>query len=544
MKKFLTENKSLVILWILCSIALLIFCGHYNNILLDVGREIYYPQQILNGEVLYKDLFNIYGPFSYIFNAFLYKIFGIKLGTLYFSSIICSYLIVSGTYFISRKFLSEFLSISIGIFVIVSGICAPHIFNYTMPYSYGMLYGLVGFIYSILALIKYKQTNNISYFYISSLLCGLCLANKYDFIFYGIFLFILAICTRNKKFILNFITCVMFIPLICALVLFLQKLSINDCINTFYDIKTLINSKSLTYFYTNKGIFFDPRIFAIWGLNIIKTGICFGGLIFGIKYYEKNKILGWIILIFSAISLFVITSPAVFVFLTPLTILLALIFIKNIKTDISIVYLLIGVLCISLKSFFAFITLNYGNYITPVLICAFLSVLFTTLNEKYEKAFAIGLIIVSINTLIGFSINRFYLSGKISTPKGTIYTTEITAIATDSVIAGLEQNKPDKVLIYPEGLIINFLSNTKSSGYYNSLLPIYSESFGDKKFIENIDKLKPEYIILTNLDMTEYGKPHVGDDYAQEVKQYIFDNYQIIDEIGDYLRYIIFKRNI
>ena len=145
MKKFFIENKNLVILWVLCGIALFIFCGHYSNILLDIGREIYYPERILDGKVLYKDLFNIYGPFSYLFNALLYKIFSPNLGTLYFSGILCSLGIISAIYLIAKNFLSDCLSLAICIFTIITGVCAVHLFNFTLPYSWAMLYGTVSF---------------------------------------------------------------------------------------------------------------------------------------------------------------------------------------------------------------------------------------------------------------------------------------------------------------------------------------------------------------------------------------------------------------
>ena len=183
MKSFLINNKYILLLGIFCTLALIVFCGHYNNILLDIGREVYYPEQILNGKVLYKDLFNIYGPFSYLFNALLYKILGIKLGALYFAGIVSSYLLVFGGYSLARKYLSELLSFCAGIFIIISGVCAVHIFNYTLPYSYAMLYGATGALYSVLFLIKYKENNNTGYFYLSALLGGFCVANKYDFIF-------------------------------------------------------------------------------------------------------------------------------------------------------------------------------------------------------------------------------------------------------------------------------------------------------------------------------------------------------------------------
>ena len=160
MREFYIKNKPLIILWLLCIAALIGFMGHYSNILLDVGREVYYPQRILEGKVLYKDLFNIYGPFSYLWNAFLYKIFGINLRALYISGAICSLAIVSGVYLIARRFLNTSLSFAIGLFTIVTGVCANHLFNYTFPYSWAMLYGTVGFLYSVYFLVKYKDSEN------------------------------------------------------------------------------------------------------------------------------------------------------------------------------------------------------------------------------------------------------------------------------------------------------------------------------------------------------------------------------------------------
>ena len=90
MKEIINNNKYLIFLWILTILGLLIFCGHYSGILIDFGREVYYPEQILQGKVLYKDLFNIYGPLSYQINALLYKIFGAKLSTLYLSGCSCN----------------------------------------------------------------------------------------------------------------------------------------------------------------------------------------------------------------------------------------------------------------------------------------------------------------------------------------------------------------------------------------------------------------------------------------------------------------------
>ncbi len=543
MKKFLIENKNLVILWILCGIALFIFCGHYNNILLDVGREVYYPERILEGKVLYKDLFNIYGPFAYLFNALLYKIFTPNLNVLYFLGIVCSFAIVSGVYLIAKKFLSGFLSLAIGIFTIISGVCATHLFNFTFPYSWAMLYGTVCFIYSVWALIKYKEEGKNQFFYLAALLGGLCAANKYDFFIYGIFLFIAALLTKNKKIILNFFTCFLFFPLICSLTLYFQGLRLENFISAINDIKQIIGSSSLGYFYKLQGIYFNPKILVLWLINFLKTGVGFAGLIGGVKLMDKNKIAGWIVCAIFAILIAIFTTPPVLIFLVPLTILTAICACKKLKNNTPAVFLFLGVISVCAKSFWSLLALNYGNYIISMVLIAFLTVVFSFADKKYEKAFAIGILAIGLNFLYFSGSMRVLLNEKVSTARGAIYTFEKNALMTQKLIDGLKRNNVKSAYIYPEGLIVNFLANVKADDYYNSMLPLYTESLGEDRFIDNLKQTKPGYIILNNLSMREYGAGFICDDYAFNFRDYLFENYSMVDDIDDGFRYVVFARN-
>ena len=81
--------------------------------LIDTGREFYLPQQMLNGNVLYKDLYNMYGTLSYQINAILMAIFGQKITTLYWAGIINSVVIIIASYLLSRKFLDKIHNFSI-----------------------------------------------------------------------------------------------------------------------------------------------------------------------------------------------------------------------------------------------------------------------------------------------------------------------------------------------------------------------------------------------------------------------------------------------
>lgn len=530
MREFYIKNKPLIILWLLCITALIIFMGHYSNILFDVGRETYYPQRILEGKVLYKDLFNIYGPFSYLWNAFLYKIFGINLRALYISGTICSIAIVSGVYLIAKRFLNTSLSFAIGLFTIVTGVCANHLFNYTFPYSWAMLYGTVGFLYSVYFLIKYKDNENPHFLYLSGLLAGFATANKYDFIIYSIFLFCVSIFTKNKKNILNFITSFIVFPILSFGILFLQGLRIEDLIVAMQEIQKLMNTKTLEYFYSNQGVLFSPAVFPVWFYNLLATGIPLGLMMLSYRFYEKNKIVSIALITIFALVGYKLLSPALFAFLTPLLFLVSIFGYKKIKTNIPLLLVIISAIGASFKTFWGLTPMSYGCYYTPIVLIAFFGVMFTFINEKYQKIAAIFLTVVSVSFLNVYLFKRTTTTGKISSPHGTIYTYKQNADNINNILSILnnDENVNSTALIYPEGMIINFLSknNIKSDDYYNSLLPLYLESMGEEKFQKVLEEKNPKFIILTSQNTSDYYFNHICTNYAFNFCDQVEQEYQ------------------
>lgn len=530
MREFYIKNKPLIILWLLCITALIIFMGHYSNILFDVGRETYYPQRILEGKVLYKDLFNIYGPFSYLWNAFLYKIFGINLRALYISGAICSLAIVSGVYLIAKRFLNTSLSFAIGLFTIVTGVCANHLFNYTFPYSWAMLYGTVGFLYSVYFLIKYKDNENPHFLYMAGLLAGFAAANKYDFIIYSIFLFCVSIFTKNKKYILNFITSFMVFPILSFGILFLQGLRIEDLIVAMQEIQKLMNTKTLEYFYSNQGVLFSPAVFPVWIYNLLATGIPLGLMMLSYRFYEKIKIVSIALITIFALVGYKLLSPALFAFLTPLLFLVSIFGYKKIKTNIPLLLVIISAIGASFKTFWGLTPMSYGCYYTPIVLIAFFGVMFTFINEKYQKIAAIFLTVVSVSFLNVYLFKRTTTTGKISSPHGTIYTYKQNADNINNILSILnnDENVNSTALIYPEGMIINFLSknNIKSDDYYNSLLPLYLESMGEEKFQKVLEEKNPKFIILTSQNTSDYYFNHICTNYAFNFCNQVEQEYQ------------------
>lgn len=547
MREFYIKNKPLIILWLLCIAALIGFMGHYSNILLDVGREVYYPQRILEGKVLYKDLFNIYGPFSYLWNAFLYKIFGINLRALYISGAICSLAIVSGVYLIARRFLNTSLSFAIGLFTIVTGVCANHLFNYTFPYSWAMLYGTVGFLYSVYFLVKYKDSENPNFLYLSGLLAGFAIVNKYDFFIYGAFLFLISLFTKNKKNILNFITSFMVFPILSFGILFLQGLRIDDLISAMGEVHKIMNAKTLEYFYTNQGVIFTPTVIPVWFKNFLTTGIPLGLMMLSYRFYEKIKIVSIALITIFALVGYKLLSPALFAFLTPLLFLVSILGYKKIKNNLPLMLVIISAIGASFKTFWGLTPMSYGCYYTPIVLIAFFGVLFAFINEKYQKIAAIFLTVASVSFLSVYTYKRTLTTGKISSPHGTIYTYEQQADNINNVLSILnnDENTNSTALVYPEGMIINFLSknNVKSDDYYNSLIPLYFESMGEDNFIKVLNEKKPKFVILNSQSMSDYYFEHICTNYAFNFCEQINQDYTEEADFNGVVSYKVYRRN-
>lgn len=545
MKDFFIENKFLVLLWGITILGLLVFVGHYSGILIDFGREVYYPQEILNGKILYKDLFNIYGPLAYQFNAVLYKIFGIKLSTLYGAGIFTSLLTVSGIYLIAQKFLSKFLSFAIGFFTIAIGVTATSIFNFHFPYSWAVMYGLTAFLYSLYFLLKYWDEKNTKNLYLSSFLAGIAITCKYDFLLYALIVFAISAKEKNWKAIVSFFIA----PILSFGALFIQGLKIDSLVNSLLTTSLMAKSKTLIYFYQNSGIYFNPKAIFTDFILFLKTAIPFGAILSGIYLFNKKKyvaiflsVIGWI--------LFLLLFSIKFAF-GFLPILLMLLFITELiksksenKYDIKTIILALSAIAVCAKVFWVMLLGSYGNYYVSISLVALFAILFKYLPKNLEKVAGIYILAISLIIILSNSFALKHENNKVSTPIGTMHTSKAYAESSNELIKYIDQNtkKDDKIVIFPEGMTINFLTQRSADDYYNSLLPLYTETFGEEKIINYYKKNLPEFVIFNNLDMKDYYFRFICQDYALEFCGFVQNNYKLQTVIGDEFRYLIFKR--
>ena len=547
MKKVNTDLKYLFFIWIILFLAIIPTYAHHGHLLIDCGREVYYPTQILSGEILYKDIFNIYGPFSYIFNAFLFKVFGISLNVLYIAGCVCAFCIVSLIYTISKQFLSRFLSFAIAIFTIAIGVLNLNLFNFIFPYSYAMLYGFVTFLASAWLLFKYQQNPEKIYsLYLSAFFAGVCITSKYEFLPYLLVILYAVLKIKPLKLKQYYFTILslVFMPIFCFGILFLQGLEWKDLVLTALTIKRMAQSETLRYFYHMQGVYFNKRTFGVLILNFIKTIIPLGLLLWG--FTVKKRSFSISLIIFALFLIIFSINPASFVFLPIFAFILVLVSFKALKENPKLLILVLSCITIDLKVFWGLATLNYGVFFASFLLITVLAVITKRFENENINQNALGIYFLVVSAILGWQ-NLTSLNIKnnpIKSERGQIYSSKELASSTQDLINYINKTtqKTDTVVIFPEGPFINFLTNRKSDNYYNSLIPLYVETFGENKLIEHFKKAKPEYIIFNNWDTKDYYFEHICNDYAFSFCHFVAENYTQKKIIDKGFRYLIFQK--
>ncbi len=537
---------------------------------------------MLKGQLLYKDIINIYSPLSYQINAFLYFVFGQNLNTLYFAGLMNSLLILASFYLISRLLVTVFMSFSLTFFVMSVCVFNYYIFNFVFPYTYAAVYALGSFLLALLFACYYLKFSNKVFIFLSFFFMGFSIACKYEYTLFTAVLILTALFVKKLNFKELLISAGLFlsVPAISLSVLFLQGVSVSDLLKAVELVKNICSSSTLKYFYTFSGYFYNPKyieltfnsfitafLLSIIPFSLFYLAVCKTGKIQTLIIEKKPA---WLLYV---VSYFVIVLITFVKFVTygfaenffawlPITTSAILIFLtadffkkgfKNAEIKRLLYFLItLGAFIASLKSYFLLNTHTYGTFIFPLTLLVNLIFVIDYLpnslnfeNTNYwKKTWALYIIFLSVvySTVYIYMARNVY-NTKVKTENGTVYATKDTGKAVNELIKYVDANAPanKRFLMMPEGVILNFLTGRDSDNKYYSLLPLNIETFGENNIINDLKKNPPDYIFINNRNTNDYGYDHICNDYAKNLCGYIVKNYDFKKIIGSEFIIKIYK---
>lgn len=588
MKKFLYYSKKfcikeLVLITFVCFFFFIMFYGKQNVFLVDVGREAYIPWQMLKGQLLYKDIFNVYGPLGYQINAIAYAILGVKLNTLYIMGVLNSLLILISTFFIAHLFIKKKYAIIVSALTLFVCVFTVKHFNFIYPYSYSAVYALTGFLFSLLAMLLYMQKDKKLYLYLSFLFAGFSFANKIENLpyFAMIFLVLPFFLKRDWKEYFKATVAFMVFPIISFGGVLAQGTGINDIINAVELIKKLLNAKTTEFFYYNYGLYLNKSFvfhaiqFTLLSALIFLPYIASYFLVnFINQKYLKNKIIKFFLNSIVFVSLFYCANSlsrhytpisgtlcnfgiiCVFISVISLCFLsYKAINAKNIgvitNQDKMFLFLVFAAISVSIKGIANTTTECYGTFslaalFIPISVFGFkyLPEILPFWNKKaMNKTFAnvLGLIILIFfaNTCKEIFYKNEYL---IKTQTGSIFVND-SYKSTKEITDFINKNTPKDATIVsaPEGVLINFLTQHDSSNMYYYLIPVNVEIFGEDKIIKDFKQNPPDYFLLNNIPYVPFNTGAFCT-YAPKTCTYINQNYSLYKTINAPIGFKLYKK--
>lgn len=574
MADYLAISSLFLFMLFICSIT----WQKWGSLTVDCGREMYIPAAMNEGKRLYFDIWYPMGPLIPHWNAFLFRLFGTHLSVLYTSGITIIVIITLTLYSLSRIFLPVCLSFT-AVFAFILQAFQLNIFNYVLPYSYSAAYGSMLSIVLLWLLIQDCFVEKLWRIFTAGLIAGLILLTKIEFGLsaYGFLISAIAIrAARLKsagKFTQDIVIC---IPGFLLSIGIYGSLVSMSSFAFIFEENIMIAPNS--YFVSTFGkmwtqqIGFTTDIFSLIK-SISKGLLCAVGLLSAIWIASLYRIALIILLTFAfgvcSFHLYVIfVSTVLEVDLPPILMRIAPFFFFNtgliwlsvilliitiIKwrriglkpLDSAVLMLTICSIAIGLRALTKMNPAYYSIFYSTAAYLSWLVALYTFSRylptqptERIWKGFSIilccGLIVITI---------PYYRVDKrqflISSPRGSIYTDQWTGKGYIRLLNFLDsvESRSGLFVTMPEDVSLYFFSSILAPSRWHTLAPgILPPGELTSSYLQELDRIKVKYVILSNRSTPEYGVPIFGDDYNQAVYQWLEQNYKVIDKVGDFER--------
>lgn len=580
--KNLNIAKSLIFLFFLNCILFYIFQGAAGLFLSDYSREVYIPYSMNLGNVLYKDILNVYSPLGYQINAFALYIFGNKLAVFYFLGFINALLFSSGIFLTARLLLKEILknnseklfywvnvlALAITFFVMVSCCYTVSLTNYITPYSYSLVYALTAFVWSILALLYFVKNNSYKYLIEAFFLFGISLDCKYEFILFALVLAFFLAKERNLRLTLFSLLAFLVVPMLSFCDLWLKGVDFAVLNDSIKKIMLLSKAPSVKILYTYLG--FIPSINSLKNLifSFVKTSLISGaflGLIaFCLKSADKKVKAACctVLLVLIAVFSYQLYKSNSFYFnwigiavLIILPFFAYLLYRKKLQNPLSNADTMLFITCISavlgaLKCIFAVSFNSYGTYFFPLLfVCLVLFFVWKkSLQNKISKNYITSIFCLILVFSLGFLCSNYFRKINVfpvyfTNEKGSFYSESIFVKPASDLVNYISSNtkKDDTVLVLPEGAMINFLSERKSNDKYYYLIPPNIEVFGENAIAEDLENNLPNYIVLQSMSYTNFNETYFCESFGRQICELLPKYYENPIVFGNDFWFALYK---
>ena len=554
--------------------------------LIDFGRELYTPWQLSSGKVLYRDVASLFGPFSQYFNAILFQVFGASLRTLVIANLIIFAMIASGIHHLvtgsSDRVTASWATLTtLAVFGFSQYVTVGN-YNFITPYSHEASHSIALSIAILVCLVHGVRTRGIGLFAAGGLLFGLLLLTKAETCVAMMAAVAVAfpawwiVDGENRRLvfpsILAFLGCAAIAPL--AFWLFLSShmstLQALRGLGSSWWVLLATNAAQNEFYIRVMG-FRDPGRHAIEMLRQFSGFLIFVFVVWqldthwlkfpALRSFHPN-VLGPLARMSLLLVSFALVPwdefPSALPLITACSVaILAVLFYRArhdreraLKLFPQIVWAVFSLVLLS-KIILNVRLYHYGFYLAlPATVLLVVMLVYTIPSLMVHRG-ARGHVFRSVSVLMliaGIGMHVAVAHSRYSQKRYSVGSGADRFLAFDTkerwearaindVVSRIQANVPKEatMVVFPEGVMINYLSRHNNPTPYISFMLPELRAFGEDRMLQSLDAAAPDYALLVYRDTTEYGVRSFGRDpeYGQSIMKWLDANYVSVFVTGD-----------
>ena len=461
--------------------------------IVDTGRDLYIPEQLLHGVKLYRDIVYFYPPLTPVLLAAVTAVIGHSIASYVVIGIAIAASTAALIYFIVRRVGSDLAAVTAAATFAACSVAGQSTWgtNYIFPYAHAATIAMLLFLGMLAALVAERFPLAVT----------LAVAASWTKVEFALFALIVLVVARIRwRWLATYFALQ---GIVFAFVSFVFRDA--DWLRGNVLPDAMRNSASLRSFYASVAGFDDwPRFL---GQSLIGAAVL---AIVAFLLRREQRTLACILA--GAVGV------AGYFFVAWSVLQIALIPIALKRKPLAI--LLAASLCASSRVFLHLTPVWYGFvFIVPLYVLA-AYVLFTFVPSRIWIAAFAGASLHSLVLAHGAYAKKIY---PIESPRGTIYdASPIRAAALNE----LGRSGIRSLVVMPEGLAVNYLFEIPTPlKFYTFTPPEAADPRAEEAILRDLQTKQPEWIAIVPRDVSEFGSRGFGVDYDQRIVAYLRTHY-------------------
>lgn len=540
------------IAWVvLLVLSALLFARSYQcwgHPIIDLGRDLSIPAELRDGRVLYRDVTYNYGPLAPYTLAAVTAVLGDDLWVFAAVGVLTGLATMAALYAVGMQYGGIGVGFASAALFAVLNFFAWSTFgcNFVMPYSYAATFGAALVLWSFYFLNRYLGGRRSKDFVSSVALLYLTFLTKQEFAIAIGAVHLIAWCTQKITWKAKGATVVGGVCLAGVMLAIFSARSPEEHSLFSENLLKFSGSSTASSFFESVAGLDQPVIHladTVSQAGILIVVIFLVNLLWTLaERFRFPRLVGWIVCltplllampwlwryaddrVFSAAPLVALGTLCLLLVKDrrdPLVLLSVLVIASAIRTPLTYGPQWYGfALCLPAYPFAAYLlTIR----LAPRLPGPGITVAGFTL-------FAVLLVVQFDYRKTTYSLEN--MTDVIETPKGTLYDFPIgRAAAIQEFLDYVTQqraSKPRSMVAFPEGVSLNYFSSIPNpTGYDLFIPPEISSPEIEQRMISELQRTKPECVVITSRDITEFGYREFGGDYARGLGEWIAADYEI-----------------